>query len=222
MSDLGNGEPPEHNITGLLKAWGQGDVKARDTLAELLLKDFSRIARYLFRREGPGHTLETAALVNEAFIDLSQRRKIQFNNSGHLMRVFADVVRRKLVDHARKKKALKRGAGVSNVPFEDHLNVDAVDLVRFSDALQDLRRECPEWSEVVQMRFFCGMKSREIAAALGVHPQTVHNRWRAARAWLYRYLSHSSPKSPSGSQGEDGGLGTARSGPKSRKFCRRF
>ncbi len=199
------GEASAPRITSLLDAWNAGDHKACDSLAVLLESDLNRIARGFLGRENRNHTLETGALVNEAFMVLLRHRKLRLKNRHHFLRVFAILMRRKLVDHARRKKAAKRGAGVGNVEYQDELGIGPwteESILRLDDALKDLSRSYPQGSQIVEMRFFGGLNSQEIAEILGVHPQTVHNRWRTAKLWLYRYLNVRQASSIGDSQAE--------------------
>jgi RNA polymerase sigma factor (TIGR02999 family) len=184
---------PSGEITQLLVAWKAGDQGAFENLFPLLYPTLSRLANRELRKERAGHTLQTTALVNEAFIELAGQRRVQFETRGHFLAVAAFVMRRILTEHARSRAALKRGGGnVFAVPLDpDELEserglaeVSAVDI-----ALDALEKVDPRAARVVVLRFFGGLSHEETADALGMSVITVKREWAAAKAWLKQELS---------------------------------
>ena len=187
--------PPTNAVTRLLLAWSGGDAAASEQLMELVYNELRQLARSYLRRERTDHTLQPTALVHEAYLRLVDDSQIQWQSRAHFFGVAARVMRRILVDHARRQAAAKRGGGLSrDIPLED---VDAiaatpdlggVDLVALDDALRNFGRTYPRQSEVVELRFFGGLSAGEIGAVLQVTERTVLRDWEFARAWLRREL----------------------------------
>ena len=184
---------PSGEITQLLVAWKAGDQGAFENLFPLLYPTLSRLANRELRKERAGHTLQTTALVNEAFIELAGQRRVQFETRGHFLAVAAFVMRRILTEHARNRAALKRGGGNAfAVPLDpDEIEserglaeVSAVDI-----ALDALEKVDPRAARVVVLRFFGGLSHEETADALGMSVITVKREWAAAKAWLKQELS---------------------------------
>ena len=182
--------PPSPPVTELLLAWGSGDESAFDELVPLIHAELHRLARRHMRGERKHHTLQTTALVNEAFLRLVNLKRVRWQDRAHFFAVSARLMRRVLVDHARSRQFLKRGGGAPTIPFDDaSMPVErSVDLVALDDALQTLAAIDPRKAKVVEMRFFAGFSVDETAAALQVSPETVMRDWRVAKAWLHREL----------------------------------
>ena len=182
-----------HEITHLLLAWSDGDQTAMDKLIPLIHDELRRLARRYMNREAPGHLLQTTALVNEAYIRLIDVNKVKWQNRAHFFAISSRVMRRILVDFARRSHKLKRGGKAIEVSLAEAVVVDSdgrgTDLVAVDDALRALAALDPRQSSVVELRFFGGLKDNEIAEVLKVSHGTVRRDWRLARAWLHRELS---------------------------------
>lgn len=180
------------NVTELLFAWGNGDRSALDDLVPLVHQELRRLARLQMRGERDNHTLQTTALVNEAFVRLVDLRRIRWQDRAHFLALSARLMRRILVDHARSRNYQKRGGDVDMVTLDD-LVVAApqrgADLVALDDALEVLARVDPRKSQVVELRFFGGLSAEETAETLNVSPETVLRDWRLAKVWLLREIS---------------------------------
>jgi RNA polymerase sigma factor (TIGR02999 family) len=179
------------DISGLLRAWSDGDQSALDKLTPIVYDELHRLARNYMKRERPGHSLQTAALVNEAYMRLVDYERMQWQNRAHFFAVSAQLMRRILVDHARRHN-LKRGGGVQHVALEEAAVVGSgqeTDLVGLDNAMNALARIDPRKVQVVEMRFFGGLSVEETAEVLKVSTVTVKREWRAAKAWLYRELT---------------------------------
>lgn len=179
-------------VTQLLGDWTGGDAGALEKLIPLVQPELHRLAHYYMSRERAGHTLQTTALLNEAYLQLTDKTPLRWQNRTHFMAVAAQLMRRIMVDHARARHALKRGAGAIRVTLDETALVAeerAEELLALDEALEKLaefdRRRC----EIVEMRYFGGMTVEEIADVLKVHPNTVMRDWRAAKAWLYAELT---------------------------------
>ena len=173
-------------VTDLLLAWGQGDETALEQLIPAVRFELHRLARRHMRGERAGHTLQTTALVNEAYMRLVDLSRVRWQDRAHFFAMSARLMRRILVDHARARRVVKRGGGARTVPFDDALVPDerGADLAALDDALQALAALDPRKCQVVEMRFFAGMSVEETSMALGVSPETVMRDWRVAKAWL--------------------------------------
>jgi RNA polymerase sigma factor (TIGR02999 family) len=189
------GEPAGGEISTLLRAWSDGDQGALDRLTPIVYEELRRLARRYMKRERPGHSLQTSALVNEAYIRLVDYERMQWQNRAHFFAVSSQLMRRILVEHARRRN-LKRGGGVQHVSLEEAAVVGGgrgcplgPDLVELDDALNALARLDPRKVQVVEMRFFGGLSVEETAAVLKVSPVTVMRDWSTAKAWLYRELA---------------------------------
>ena len=183
---------PTPHVTELLLAWGRGDRAARDELVPVGHQDLRRLARLQMRGERDNHTLQTTALVNEAFIRLVDLRRIRWQDRAHFLALSARLMRRILVDHARSRNTHKRGEGAMNVALDDSIVVPGergADLVALDDALESLTRMDPRKGQVVELRFFGGLSVEETAEALHVSPETVLRDWRLAKVWLLREVS---------------------------------
>jgi len=175
------------HVTELLLAWGNGDRSALDELMPLVHQELRRLARMQMRGERDNHTLQTTALVNEAFLRLIDLRRIRWQDRAHFLALSAQLMRRVLVDHARSRNYQKRGGGAATVVLDDVIVAPperGTDLVALDDALVDLARVDPRKSQVIELRFFGGLSVEETAAALQVSTDTVMRDWKIARAWL--------------------------------------
>jgi RNA polymerase sigma factor (TIGR02999 family) len=184
-------ETPAHDVTQLLQAWSAGDERALDKLMPLVYRELHRLAQRYMAHEHPGHTLQATALVNEAYLRLVDAGKMNFQNRAHFFGVSAQVMRRILVDFARRQGSQKRGGEVERVSFEESLVVcgkRGADLVALDGALQALASIDPRRSRVVELRFFGGLSVEETAAVLRVSPETVMHDWKLAKAWLRREM----------------------------------
>ena len=181
--------PPE-DVSSLLRAWTDGDQHALEKLTPIVYEELHRLARYYMNGERSGHSLQTTALVNEAYLRLTDYKRMRWENRAHFFAVSAQLMRRILVDHARRNN-LKRGAGVQHVSLEDSPVVRERDddLVALDEALQALARFDCRKAEVVELRFFGGLSVDETAEVLKISPITVMRDWNTAKAWLYRELS---------------------------------
>ena len=180
------------HVTELLLTWGSGDRAALDELVPIIHEELRRLARHQMRGERDNHTLQTTALVNEAFLRLVDLRRIRWQDRAHFLALSARLMRRILVDHARSRSYQKRGAGVANVTLDESLIASperGIDLVALDDALEDLARVDARKSQVVELRFFGGLSVEETAEALKVSPETVTRDWRLAKVWLLREIS---------------------------------
>lgn len=182
-------------ITRLLVAWGDGDQSALEQLAPLVQEELHRLAHHYMGRERPGHTLQTSALVNEAYIRLIDWKNVRWQNRAHFFAVAAQLMRRTLVDFARDRQYLKRGGGALQVSLGEAaaLTVQrAADLVALDEALTALAEVDRRKVQVVEMRFFGGLSVKEVAEVLSVSEETVMRDWRLAKVWLLRELNKTS------------------------------
>jgi len=182
-------------VTEWLIAWGQGDEAALDQLIPLVHDELRRLARRYMRRERgqrAARTLQTTALVNEAYLRLIDARRVQWQNRAHFFAIAARLMRRILVDYARAQNYAKRGGGLPQVSLDEAPSLAmerAPDLVALDDALNDLTRIDERKGRVIELRFFGGLSVEETAEVLKVSPDTVMRDWRLAKAWLLRELS---------------------------------
>jgi RNA polymerase sigma factor (TIGR02999 family) len=181
------------DLTGLLIEWGQGDKAALDRLTPLVYDEIRRIAHRYVQREREGQTLQTTALVNEAYLRLAGSANIAWQNRSHFYAVTAQVMRRILIDHARRRQYVKHGGETERVPFEVAISEvglmsqpRAAELLALDEALEELARLDSRKSRVVELRYFGGLSLEETAKVLEVSPMTVRRDWRAAKAWLYK------------------------------------
>ena len=184
------GSSPTH-VTDLLVAWSGGDEQALEKLMPLVHGELRRLARRQMAGERQGHTLQTTALINEAYLRLIDLTRIRWQDRAHFLAISARLMRRILVDHARTRRYAKRGGGAAKVSLDEALVVTSdprPDLVALDDALKALAAVDSRKSQVVEMRFFGGLSVEETAEALGVSPQTVMRDWHLAKVWLLREL----------------------------------
>ena len=183
-------------ITRLLVAWSDGDGGALERLMPLVDQRLQALAASFLRHERPDHTLQTAALVNEAFLRLIDQDRVRWQDRAHFFALAGQMMRRILVDHARRANYGKRGGGSERVPEEilERFSVERPDdLVALDEALKSLAELDSEQARIVEMRYFGGLNKEEIAAVLGISRSTVTRRWRLARAWLYHHLVEDPP-----------------------------
>ena len=182
---------PELGVTGLLQAWSRGDANALERIVILVYPELRRIAHRCLSGERPGHTLQSTALVNEAYLRMVDIHSVQWRDRAHFFAVGARIMRRILVDHARSKGYAKRGGGALRVDFNTELVVSSeVDpaIVRMDDALTQLASFDARKARIVEMRYFGGLNANDIASVLGVSTQTVNRDWTLAKAWLAREM----------------------------------
>jgi len=185
------GRAAKDQVCELLRAWNDGDTSALEKLTPIVYDELHRLARRYMRGERPGHSLQTTALVNEAYLRLVGYERMQWQNRAHFFAVSAQLMRRILVEHARRHN-LKRGGGVPHVSLDEAALVGgnrAADLVALDDAMNTLAQLDPRKAQVVEMRFFGGLGVDETADVLKVSPATVMRDWSTAKAWLYRELA---------------------------------
>jgi RNA polymerase sigma factor (TIGR02999 family) len=185
-----------HEITRLLKAWGAGDRSALERLMPLVYEELHRQAHRYMGREQPGQTLQTTALVHEAYVRLIDVKGVDWQDRGHFYALCGRIMRRILVDFARSRNYQKRGGQIPHIELEEAATVTAVagsDVLAVDEALKRLSLLDMRKSEVVEMRFFGGLTVEEIAEALQMSPETVMRDWRLAKAWLLRELGGEGP-----------------------------
>jgi RNA polymerase sigma factor (TIGR02999 family) len=185
-----------HEVTELLRSWRQGHAEALDRLIPLVHDELRRVAHAHFRREQPGHTLQATALVHEVYLRLMDIDRLTLNDRTHFFAVSARLMRQILVDHARRKRADKRGGGVTMMSLDEVSPVSQtpiVDVLALDQALDALSSHDERQCRVVELRFFAGLSIDEAAEALGVSAATVEREWAMAKAWLYQRLSMHAP-----------------------------
>jgi RNA polymerase sigma factor (TIGR02999 family) len=186
-------EPEAPDLTALLHRWQGGDTAALNRLIELVHNELHRIAHRLMRGERANHTLQTSALIGEAYLRLIDQRRANFNNRAHFFAVSAQIMRRILVDYARSRGYAKRGGDVVHISVDDVAVVGpepSPDLVALDEALSLLANEDARKARVVELRYFAGLTVEEIGEVLEIAPVTVMRDWKFARAWLRRTLEH--------------------------------
>lgn len=188
-------EPSPHQVTQLLVAWGNGDAIARDQLMLLVYEELHRLAHRYMKRESPGHTLQTSALVNEAFVRLVDQKSVRWQNRAHFFGIAAQMMRRILVDYARSRNFAKRGGGAVQISLDEALIVSderSAEVVNVHEALERLAEFDARKSQIVELRFFGGLSIDETAEVLSVSPGTVMRDWTLAKAWLRREITSDS------------------------------
>ena len=191
------GQTSTNEITKLLHNWQGGDSAALDALVPVVYKELRRLAHCELRKERPNHTLQSAALVHEAYFRLLGQNPPQWESRTHFFAIAAQLMRQILVDYARRRRASKRGSGVCMLTLEDAVALPQrkdkdVDVIALDDALNTLAELDPRQSRVVELRFFAGLSLEETSEVMGIATATVQRDWTAARAWLHREISRSS------------------------------
>lgn len=184
--------PTPQQVTQLLNDWSNGDQAARDELMTLVYDELHRLAHQYMKRESPGHTLQTSALVNEAFVKLVDQRNVRWQNRAHFFGIGAQLMRRILVDHARSRQSAKRGGSNRPASFDEALIVSderSAEVVDLHEALERLAEFDSRKSQIVELRFFGGLSIEETAEVLATSPGTVMRDWTLAKAWLRREIS---------------------------------
>ena len=176
-----------NEVTQLLVAWGNGDQAALDQLMPLVYSELHRLAHRHIKKERPGHTLQTSALLNEAFLRLVDQRDVQWQGRAHFFSIAAQMMRRILVDYARSRRFAKRGGDAQQISFDEELVVSrqlSADVLQLHDSLNELTNIDERKSKIVELKFFGGLSIEETAEVLGVSPGTVMRDWTLAKAWL--------------------------------------
>lgn len=184
--------PAPSELTQLLLDWGQGNKDALDKLMPLVYDELHSLARRYLSRESAGHTLQTTALVNEAYMRLIDQSRVRWQNRAHFFAISAQMMRRILVDHARMQHFAKRGGGAVKLSLDDvdlFSKEKAAELVALDEALEKLTEMDLRRSRVVELRFFGGLNNEEIASVLGISANTVMRDWNLAKAWLYKTVT---------------------------------
>lgn len=191
LSDSSHG-----TVTQFLREWSDGDQEALVELIPLVYDELRSLASAYLRRERPDHTLQTSALVHEAYLRLLEQQRVRWHNRTHFFGIAAQAMRRILVDHARSQLYAKRGGGAPKLSLDEALTLSAErapELVALDDALIGLAAVDPQLARIVDLRFFAGLTHAEISHVLGISLTAVTRGWRAARAWLYRTLTEGDP-----------------------------
>ena len=184
----------QHEITQLLAEWSDGNQSALDELYPLVYDELHRLARRYMSRERQGHTLQTTALINEAYVRIVDQKNVHWANRSHFFAISAQIMRRILIDHARRHAYAKRGGGAQQVSLDEAAAVTSgigSELLRLDEALKTLAEMDQRRSQVVELRYFGGLNNEEIAGVLKISENTVIRDWNMARAWLYRQLTGS-------------------------------
>jgi RNA polymerase sigma-70 factor, ECF subfamily len=182
--------PPTEDVSAILQAWSEGDPRALDRLTPIVYDELHRLARRYMRQERPGHGLQTTALVHEAYLRLVGYTRMRWQNRAHFFAVSAQVMRRVLVDYARRQN-LKRGGGLPHLSLDDGepCRPEPLDrILALHDALDALTTLDPRKARVVELRFFGGLTVQEVGEVLEISAVTVMRDWSSAKAWLYREL----------------------------------
>ncbi len=180
-----------HEITQLLAEWSNGNQTALDKLYPLVYGELHKMARRYMNRERQGHTLQTTALINEAYVRLVDQKQVHWQNRAHFFAISAQIMRRILIDHARRYDYAKRGGGAQKISLDETAIMavePAAGLVLLDEALRRLGEIDPRRSQVVELRYFGGLNNEEIAGVLKISENTVTRDWNMARAWLYQEL----------------------------------
>ncbi len=191
------------NVTRLLRAWRTGDAEANDALMSAVYEELRRQAAAYLRRERRDHTLQPTALVHEAFLRLIRQQDLDWQSRAHFFGVAAQMMRRILVDYARERNAAKRPRPDERVPFEDHVAsvpAPAIEVLMLDRALSALAVIDARQAQIVELRYFGGLSEQDVATALSLSRSTVTREWRAARAWLYRWMSGNAQDAPDRAQ----------------------
>ena len=203
LNDRDDGEraAPTRDVTQLLRAWSEGDQLALEKLTPLVYQELHRRAHRQMAQERPGQILQTTAIVNEIYVQLIDLRGVSWRDRAHFFALSSRLIRHVLIDAARSKGSLKRGAGSPHVALDENLLVSAeplADVVALDEALTALDAVDQRKSQVVELRFFGGLSIEETAEVLKVSPETVKRDWKLAKAWLRRELRHYSDTTAAG------------------------
>ncbi len=183
---------PTREVTQLLVSWSEGNEAALNQLTPLVYDELRRLASRYLRNERPDHTLQSTDLVHEAYLRMIDQQNVRWQSRAHFFGIAAQMIRRILVDHARRRHAAKRGAGPVKLSLDEAIAAAGprdFDLVALDEALENLAKLDPQQSRVVELRFFAGLSIEETAEVLKISPATVKRDWTTAKAWLYRDLS---------------------------------
>ncbi len=184
--------PAADNVTQLLLDWSSGDKAALDKLMPLVYGELRQLAHHYLRAERADHTLQTTALVHEAYLRLISQNRVNWQNRAHFFAISAQMMRRILIDHARSHQQAKRGGGAVKLPLAEAAilsNEQAAEMIALDDALSALEKFDSRKSRVVELKFFGGLTTQEIAEVLHLSPRTIESDWQVAQAWLYREMS---------------------------------
>jgi RNA polymerase sigma factor (TIGR02999 family) len=184
---------PPSVVSQLLLDWRNGDEQALNQLMPLVYDELRRLAAAYLRRERDGHTLQTTALVHEAYLRLVDQTHADWQNRAQFFGVAAQLMRRILVDYARQQQAAKRGSGALRLSLNEavhHAKEKDAEVIALDDALAELQTFDPQQSRIVELRYFAGLSIAETAEVLGISPATVKREWNTAKAWLYNQLKH--------------------------------
>ena len=198
FSPMGSGSISDNKITAMLRAWSDGEDQASEALIRTVYGELRRQARRQLRRERQNHTLDTTALINEAYLKLIDQRSVKWRDRGHFFALSAELMRRILVDYARNRKMKKRG-GVNDTVALDEITPDKamtapfdVDLIALDEALHRLAAKDEQQVRIVELRYFAGLDIAKTAEVLDISPATVKRDWASAKAWLYHELTRKS------------------------------
>ena len=183
----------------LLRAWGEGDLRARDELLPLVYRELRQRAAGYLRNERHGHTLQPTALVHEVYLRLVGQKRMSWQNRAHFFGVAAQMMRRILVDHARAHRAAKRPRTALKVELDDRIGAmepRGCDLLALDQALNELTTFDPRMAQIMDLRYFGGLSEQEVAKVLAISRSTVTREWQTARTWLYRYMTTSPDRNP--------------------------
>jgi RNA polymerase sigma factor (TIGR02999 family) len=185
---------PSKQVSELLLHWGNGDRKALEDLLPMVYEELRRLARSHLRQHRPNHTLQTTAVVHEAYMRLAEQRSFRIENRAHFLGIAAQLMRWILVDYERKRRAAKRGSGVTPLTLDDRIGTPrdsgtSVDLLALNEALDRLAKLDSQQSQIIELRYFGGLSIEDTSEFLGVSPATVKRAWASARAWLLREMS---------------------------------
>jgi len=187
-----------HDVTDLLIRWSQGDKAALDDLTPLIYAELRRLAKRYLRQERPDHTLQATALVHEAYLQLVNQRQVRWQNRAHFIGLAAQLMRRILLQHARRRQADKRGGAAHKLTLDESLGLSTerdINLIALDQSLTALEVLDPQQGRIVELRFFGGLTVDETAEVLGVSPRTVDREWRMVKAWMKSRLAQGGDKS---------------------------
>jgi len=186
-------KPHPEEITGLLIAWGDGDKTSLDRVIPLVYQELRRLAHRQMRRERPDNTLQTTALVNEAYLRLIDYERMRPRDRAHFFAIAAQAMRRILIERARSRRSAKRGSGAKQISLDEAADVSderAADLVALDEALTNLATIDPRKCQIVELRYFGGLTTEETAEVVGVSTPTIERDWRTAKIWLHREINN--------------------------------